>query len=160
MYYCLLSGLCYVRHFSLVLFNSFHCYDAGCDRYYQRNDCTLPIFLILSRQRADFHSQAQHLEVSTFISKIYDIGHDRKLEKNRKRAALDKAVTIWGSNVAKVMGWESNFSAVLQRISHSSPTCKMEAAGILSQALGAQSLQHLRSFKGSCYGRAMYPLFC
>lgn len=41
----------------------------------------LPVFLILSRQRADFHSQAQHLEFSTFISKVYDMGHDRKLKK-------------------------------------------------------------------------------
>lgn len=48
----------------------------------------LPVFLILSRQRADFHSQAQHLEFSTFISKVYDIGHDRKLKKNPRKFML------------------------------------------------------------------------
>lgn len=60
----------------------------------------LPVFLILSRQRADFHSQAQHLEFSTLISKVYDIGHDRKLKKTQKiHAVFDKAVTILGSTL-------------------------------------------------------------
>lgn len=61
----------------------------------------LPVFLIFSRQRADFHSQAQHLELSTFISKEYDIGHDRKLKKKTQKihAVFDKAVTILGSTL-------------------------------------------------------------
>lgn len=46
----------------------------------------LPVFLIFSRQRADFHSQAQHFEFSTFISKVYDIGHDRKLKKTSENS--------------------------------------------------------------------------
>lgn len=63
----------------------------------------LPVFLIFSRQRADFHSQAQHLEFSTFISKVYDIGHDRKLKKKKTtqkiHAVFDKTVTILGSTL-------------------------------------------------------------
>lgn len=48
----------------------------------------LPVFLILSRQRADFHSQPQHFEFSTSISKVYDIGNDTKLKKAPRKFTL------------------------------------------------------------------------